>query len=457
MLSAAAGIPGIIALIVCMRRGPGRALVSVYLPTLLLLPTYFHWTFTLHLGFSEAAILPIAGFFLVRSGNQWRWCLTDFLVAGLVVITVISQYINSGYSMAQNLAIHGICNVMLPYAMAKVMLQDEELRVRFLKTTAILLTIIAITSVYEFRMTPDPYKILPAVFFPDQFDLFAQRRYNLTRIAGPFPHAILAGMMLAAGFWFTRWLHWSGRWPGKVPFLPISKIRFCQLSLVGGSLMTISRGPWMGAIVAVLVIWLCRSRDKRAMVVNACLLILVAVPIYWAGSSYVSVTRDQSASETQESAAYRHELIEKYIAIVQERPTWGWGFTDDPGGGQAFPILDGMRSIDNHYLLLALEHGEYALALMVAILIWTPLRLLMYGARRARDDPDGSLALMLAGVFITFAVSIGTAWLGGQTQPMLFLIAGWSEGVLLAPIRMRAAISEPVISRMPYKFARVMV
>jgi hypothetical protein len=457
MITAVAGIPGIIALIVCMRQGPGRALVGVYLPTLLLLPTYFHWTFTLHLGFSETAILPIAAFFFARSGNKARWCLTDFLIAALVVITVISQYLNSGYSMAQNLAIHGICNVILPYAMAKVVLQDEELRVQFIKTAAIILAIIAITSVYEFRMTPDPYKILPAIFFPGQFDSFAQRRYNLTRLAGPFPHAILAGMMLAAGFWFTRWLHWNGKWPGKVPFLPISKIRFCQLSIIGGSLMTISRGPWMGAIVAVLVVWVCQARDKRAMVVNACILLLVAVPIYWAGSSYVSVTRDQSATETQETAAYRHELIEKYIVIVQERPTWGWGFTDDPHGGQAFPILDGMRSIDNHYLLLALEHGEYALSVMVAILIWTPFRLLMYGVRHARDDPDGSLALMLAGVFVTFAVSIGTAWLGGQTQPMLFLIAGWSEGLLLAPIRMRQAVSEPLVRCMPYKFKRVMV
>ena len=87
--------------------------------------------------------------------------------------------------MAQNLAIHGICNVILPYALAKVMLQDEQLRVEFIKTVVILLAFIAITSIYEFRMTRTRIKFCPAVFFPDQFDAFAQRRYNLTRIAGP--------------------------------------------------------------------------------------------------------------------------------------------------------------------------------------------------------------------------------------------------------------------------------
>ena len=191
------GNSGILALIVCMRSGPQRALVRVYLPTLLLLPTYFHWTFTLHLGFSETAIIPIAAVFIARSWNNWRWSLTDFLVLGLVAIMIVSQYVNSGYSMAQNLAIHGICNVILPYVLAKGMLHDEQLRVDFVKTVVILLAFIAITSIYEFRMTPDPYKILPAFFFPGQFDAFAQRRYNLTRIAGPFPHAILCGMMLA--------------------------------------------------------------------------------------------------------------------------------------------------------------------------------------------------------------------------------------------------------------------
>jgi hypothetical protein len=456
MLSAVAGIPGILALIVCMRSGPQRALVRVYLPTLLLLPTYFHWTFTLHLGFSETAIIPIAAVFIARSWNNWRWSLTDFLVLGLVAIMIVSQYVNSGYSMAQNLAIHGICNVILPYVLAKGMLHDEQLRVDFVKTVVILLAFIAITSIYEFRMTPDPYKILPAFFFPGQFDAFAQRRYNLTRIAGPFPHAILCGMMLAGAYWFARWLEWTGSWPGKVPFLPISKVKFCQLAIFGGCLMTISRGPWLGAIVAIVVVWLCMSRDKRALAINAFVLALAAVPIFWAASSYVSVTRDQSASETQETAAYRHELIQKYIVIAEERPIWGWGFTDDPGGGQAFPILDGMKSIDNHYLLLALEHGEFALALMVAILIWTPLRLLIYAERRAYGDPDGLLAFVLLGVYITFAVSIATVWLGGQTQPMLFLVAGWSEGLLLVPSRVRQTMTQSVASPIPYKFERVM-
>jgi hypothetical protein len=39
---------------------------------------------------------------------------------------------------------------------------------------------------------------------------------------------------------------------------------------------------------------------------------------------------------------------------------------------------------------------------------------------------------------------------------MLFLVAGWSEGLLLAPSRVRHLVSEPSASPLPYKFERVM-
>jgi len=453
-MSTVAAIPGIIALIVCMRRGPARAFVDVYLPTLLLLPSYYHWEFTLHLGFADTAILPIAAFFVFQP-VKWHWSICDVAIVAFAAVTICSEYENSSYSMAQNVAIHQVCNIILPYVLGKGLIQSRELSVDLARKVTLLLTVVAITSIYEFRMTQDFYKALPGLFFSDQFDSFATRRYNYTRIAGPFPHPILAGMMLMAAYRFARWLEWTDAWQGNVGGFPISKLRFCELAILGGSLMTISRGPWIGGIAAAIVIVICRARSKQLRALYILVLTIVAIPVYFAGKSYVSVERNAAASSTQETAAYRHELLEKYVAIAEERPTWGWGFTDKPDGGQAFPIVDGMTSIDNHYLLLTLEHGEYALALMIFILVWTPGRLLPFGLKRSRDDPTASLALTLAGIYIAFAVSIATAWLGGQTQPMLFLVAGWSEGLLLGPaVEMTAR--QVVARRTTYRFQRVM-
>jgi hypothetical protein len=77
-VAAIAGIPGVIALFVCLRRGVAAALIDVYLPVLLLIPDYFRWVLP---GlpdptFNEAAIIPIAGLFVLREARRWRFSLT---------------------------------------------------------------------------------------------------------------------------------------------------------------------------------------------------------------------------------------------------------------------------------------------------------------------------------------------------------------------------------------------
>jgi len=262
------------------------------------------------------------------------------------------------------------------------------------------------------------------------------------------------------GYLFARWLEWTGLWGGAKGFLGLSKIRLCEFALLAGSAMTLSRGPWIGGAIAALGMWVFRSRNVRTLMLKAILIVLLIGPLWWGFSSYVAVSRSEAASATQETAAYRHELIEKYVDIVKLRPLLGWGFSDKPGG-QAFPIIDGMASIDNYYLLLALQFGEIAFGLMVFILLWTPLRLIVFGLRRGFGNATGLLAVTLAGVYIAFAVSIGTAWLGGQDLPIFFLIAGWSEGILLGRPAAAAAVERTTrparsVNRVP-RFERVMV
>ena len=63
-----AGIPGLIALLICLRRGPERALIDVYIPALLLLPSAFQWIYLGHLSFNDTAIIPVAGSFCCAPG-----------------------------------------------------------------------------------------------------------------------------------------------------------------------------------------------------------------------------------------------------------------------------------------------------------------------------------------------------------------------------------------------------
>src|SRR5271170_6721409 len=72
-MSMLAGLPGLIALIVCLRRGPGYAFLNVYLPVLLLLPDECRMPISGQLNFAESAIIPIAAYYLWKEGKNWEW------------------------------------------------------------------------------------------------------------------------------------------------------------------------------------------------------------------------------------------------------------------------------------------------------------------------------------------------------------------------------------------------
>ncbi len=450
MITLITGIPGLLAVLVCVRRGPARALLDVYLPTLLLLPDYYRWFYTGHLTFSETAILPIAAAFALHNWREWRWSFTDLIVVALVSTMIVSEYVNADFYDARNLTLELTCTWILPYALAKGLIQSQHLEASFARRIAVLLTIVSMVAVYEFKMAYNPYAAAFGWIFPGWNVWVTTFRYGLPRIAGPYGHAILAGLILVVGYRITRWLDWSGNWPGNLPFIPISKVRFCELWIIGGIVMTLCRGPWLGAAVAAVAVALGLARNrKRAITLVAIALALASMPTYYAVKSYVSVSREDAATESQETAAYRREILETYVAVVERRPTWGYG--------RDFPHDGGMTSIDNYYLLLALTHGVYALLALATLFIWMSVRLARLGVRLPREDASASLAFTMLGVYLAFAVSIATVYLGLQAIPLLAMVTGWSEGMLLAPVRVAAGAkaSVPIAAR-PFRFERVM-
>lgn len=179
------------------------------------------------------------------------------------------------------------------------------------------------------------------------------------------------------------------------------------------------------------------------------LVFAVGTPAYLAFKSYVSVGRAGAKSVSQETAAYRKELLDKYIAIAQEHAAFGWG-------RNGWPKVPGMPSIDNYYLLLSLMHGVTALALLLSIFIWMIARLGRYGWARPWSSPGGSLAFSLLGGYLAVMVSIATVYLGMQAVQVLFLMTGWAEGLVLSRSGDAAqAGCEPVAAPVP-RFKRVM-
>ncbi len=455
-------LPSLIAIYIAWVKSPRHAFFDVYLPTLLLMPDYYRWIAP---GlpdptFSMSAILPIAAFFFIQQGRRWRFSFADILVGGYALAVGYSEYLNAGYNDAQNLMFEMICWVALPYALAKGLVEPNGLRVEFARRLTWLLFIISLISAYEFKMGATPWRMILDRFFPGQGAGWVTTfRWGFARVAGPYGHAILAGIILIIAYRLQRWLEWSGYWEPQFkrfhPIKLVSKARLITLGILSGVVMTMVRGPWIGGVLGAVVTAIGRQKNRwKTVTVILVTLVVIGTPIGIAFWQYVSVGRAGAKTVAQESAAYRKELIDKYLDIALQKSVFGWG-------RNYWPKVDGMTSIDNYYLLLALMHGLLALGLFLAIFIWFMGRLFWRGMNETPSYPPGSsLNFTLLGIYWVILFSIATVFMGNQLIPIFFLLTGWAEGYLLWGKETKSTTTQAATGLMaqvlPYRFRRTL-
>ncbi len=303
-------------------------------------------------AFHESALLPLAAVWLAREWKQWRVSPGDWLVLSFAGIVGYSEYANAGYKEAQNLLFDLIAAGVLPYALAKGLLRTTEHRVAFAKRVVTLLAALTLLMAWEFRFAYNPYRFLFDKFFPGQGDGWVTTfRYGFARSAGPYGHAILAGIVFLIGFHLQRWLENSGRWePHFRRFrLPgLGKGRALSALLIGGLVMTMVRGPQIGAPSRP---WWPPSGPVLTLVAGrggGLTALAVGIPAGIAAYSYASVGRARRRTASQESAAYRKELIDKYVDVALDHALLGWAGTV----GQRW-----RECLDRQLLLTAIAHA----------------------------------------------------------------------------------------------------
>jgi hypothetical protein len=430
-MSVLAILPGLLAIVWIARRSPREAYLDIYLFTLFLLPG---WCRFMAPGmpdptFHEAAILPIvasAGLPLLR---RWKVSFIDLLIFAFAAQIGYSEYANAGYKEAQNLLFDMIAAGVLPYMLARGFLVSAGDRVRFVKRIVVYLAILAVLFTFEFRFGLNPFRLVFDRFFPGQGDGWVTTfRYGLARTAGPFGHAILAGIVFLIGLHLQRWLENSGHWErrfARFHLAGLTKARTLTVLLFIGIAMTMVRGPQIGAVLAAAVCAIGSGPNPRKRARWVLLAILaVGIPAAIVGYKYASVGREAATDASQESAAYRKELMDKYVDIAKERSLLGWG-------RNGWPKVQGMPSIDNYYLLLSLMHGVTATALLALLILTLITKLLRNGMRAGQLKPVGSsLSFRLAGIYAGLAFAILTVYMGDSVIPIFFTLTGFAESYL---------------------------
>ena len=457
-MSILAILPGLFAIVWIARRSTRQAYLDVYLFSLFLLPGWCRFIApgTPDPTLYEAAILPIAAVAIVPLLRRWKFSLVDLLVFAFAAQIGYSEYANAGYKEAQNLLFDMIAAGVLPYMLAKGFTTTTADRVRFAKRIVWSLAILTVFFTFEFRFGSNPYRLVFDRFFPGQGDGWVTTfRYGLARTAGPFGHAILAGIVFLVGLHLQRWLEKSGYWEqnfAKLKLPGLTKSRALTITLFLGIAMTMVRGPQIGAVLAAAVCAIGSGPNPRQRARWVLLAILaVSIPAATVGYQYASVGRDAATTASQESAAYRKELIDKYVDIAQERSLLGWG-------RNGWPKVLGMPSIDNYYLLLSLMHGVTATALLGLLIITLITKLLRNGIQAGQLKPTGSsLSFRLAGIYAGFAFAILTVYMGDNVIPVFFTLTGFAESYLQSGGDRTLLLSTPLLAptTSPRRFATV--
>lgn len=418
------------AAVVALRHGPGRALLAVYLPVLLLVPDGFR-AITPGLpdpNFSQAAIIPIIAVALLRHGRRWRPVPMDGVIIAFAAWVGYSDYAARGYDDAQNLMFAMLFSVLAPYFVARWVITAEGLDVAVARCFVIIVFGVALVGLWEARFGFNPFHALIGTLFPGQGKGWVTTfRYGMARVAGPYSHAILAGIMLAVAFILQRWLHTASHWEPRfvrLKALPWSKAWVITAVLAVGMLMTVARGPWLGALAAVALLAAGQAVNrKRALKLAGASLAIGAAAVFWILSDYLDIEPGAAMTMSQESALYRKLLFEKYFEIAMDSLWFGWGLT-------TWPRVRGMESIDNYYLLISLMHGVPAMAMLVVMLLGSAAQCVRRGLAEAPGSRSPAFAF--AGIFIAIFVALGTVYLGEQVLPTLFFMLGWAQGWLQA-------------------------
>jgi hypothetical protein len=413
-------VPFFASLYVAFARSAQAAFLEIYLPALLLLPNYFRAPIPCLHTFEQAAIFGLAMAFRPRL----KFSIMDLLVGALWVSEFASEFQRSIFNDAISLGIDKLSEMVLPYLLAKYLIEQNGLRIAAARRFAILLFVVAIVSPVEFVSGRNPFHNLFYRFF-EQGGWYDQNRWGFWRIGGPYGGSELTGCIFLAAIILQIWLFTTDKLPKREPWnpLPVHPGIVVLLGLAGGSFMTISRGPWMGLLFAIPITLVGLTKNVlRSAIVVASLSAIIGTGLYYVIDNYTNTTWQTVEDKDQQNAYYRRQLLVVYQGLAEDGGLWGWGRANRPRTG-------GLDSIDNEFLLSELQYGKIGSGLFIVITGWSSLSLAGAAlANRKERRSDMQFQFALLGIIVGIAVSITTVYMGLQVEPVYYLAIGWAEG-----------------------------
>ncbi len=246
---------------------------------------------------------------------------------------------------------------------------------------------------------------------------YLMRDESLLRAMASTDHSIVLGYLVMLGT--LTWVGSFGRIQGKLFLVGL-------VILIGGAISTVSRGPWVGTAVGLIVLALISSSRSKIQTgfVGLSVLILPILIFTSFGEKLVSYLPFVGSVET-ETIDYRHSLIDIAINVISHNPFFGaYDYFLRPEI-EALRQGQGIIDIVNTYVGVALYSGLVGLFLFVGPFVIAFKQTLMIALSKvARADGFALIPQILCACIVSVAVTIYTVSLIGTIGPMIWILLG---------------------------------
>lgn len=373
--------------------------------------------------------------------------LADKCLLGFLLLQLAVQLAGDTLTNTLRFAVYAFTDAFLPYYVASRALRDLPAARDIVASFVFAVALLAPIAAFEFVKHWLLYSSLPDHMQVGPWGMgnYLSRDGSLRALAST-GHSLVLGYLMVIAIALYPFVRRS---------LPAGGQRLLVAALAVGIAAPVSRGPWVGACAALLVLLLTGPDKLRRAGRGAALLLVVVGVLMATPLADRLIALMPFVGEVDDfNVTYRQRLFDASLAVIAYNP---WlGSSDFLAAPEMQQMIQGEGIIDvvNSYLGVALAYGLVGLALFCGVFAGGIARVL-YGLVRlpagheAHDLGRGLLAA-LVGVLVTIATVSSI-----NNIPLVYwLLAGLATGYgalvrRAAASLPRGAASRPVLRRTP--------
>jgi hypothetical protein len=331
-----------------------------------------------------------------------HWLASDYFVLAFLAIQLGLRFQDDTLTNTARFGFYAIIDVGLPYYVASRGLRTLAAQREALAAVLVTVMVLAVLGCYEILTRWNLFSRLTDLLGADFGYGTLLGRSGVRRVFASTGHPLAYGFVLMVATCLYAYL-------SPLVRSPIMR-RLGWFMLVAGLAASVSRGPWVGAVVGMLVYavaWgVSGSKAIRDLLKVALGLgVLVAGLLASPWSATIIDLIPFVGSVESETIEYRVQLLNASIALLVDQPWFGVpGFFQQLADQKL--VIGGIVDLVNTYLGIALANGAFALIAFVGAFVTVVYQIVLLLRTRAKANAElmrlgSALLAAIAGTMVT--------------------------------------------------------